>query len=90
MIPLPGRIVAVADVFDALTHRRPYKEPWPVDAAVREVIAEAGTRFDPSVVEAFARLEHSKLVHPKLFGLRTHGTATRRTVPGASSDAAAA
>ena len=34
-IPLPGRIVTVADVFDALTHRRPYKEPWPIDEAGR-------------------------------------------------------
>jgi putative two-component system response regulator len=62
-IPLPGRIVAVADVFDALTHRRPYKDAWPVETAVREVLGEAGTRFDPAVTEAFARLDHRLLVH---------------------------
>ena len=46
-IPLPGRIVTVADVFDALTHRRPYKEPWPVHVAVREIFGEAGTQVRP-------------------------------------------
>lgn len=52
-IPVAGRIVAVADVFDALTHRRPYKDAWPVDAAVEEIRAERGRQFDPSVVDAF-------------------------------------
>ena len=61
-IPLPGRIVTVADVFDALTHRRPYKEPWPISVAVREILSESGTKFDPHVTEAFARLDHAKLV----------------------------
>ena len=52
-IPLAGRIVAVADVFDALTHERPYKQAWPVDRAVAEVVASSGTHFDPSLVVAF-------------------------------------
>ncbi len=52
-IPLPGRIVAVVDTFDALTHPRPYKEAWS-DADALEVITRgAGDRFDPAVVEAF-------------------------------------
>ena len=63
-IPLPGRIVTVADVFDALAHRRPYKEPWPVDEARREVLAGTGTKFDPRVIEAFSRLDCSALVQP--------------------------
>ena len=63
-IPLPGRIVSVADVFDALTHRRPYKEPWPIHVAVREILSETGTKFDPSVVAAFAELDHATLVQP--------------------------
>ena len=63
-IPLPGRIVTVADVFDALAHRRPYKEPWPVDEARREVLDGSGTQFDPTVIEAFARLDCSALVQP--------------------------
>ena len=56
-IPLFGRIVAVADVFDALTHERPYKTPWPVDEAVAEVRRLSGAQFDPTVVAAFDRLD---------------------------------
>ncbi len=55
-ISLPARIVAVADVFDALTHERPYKEAWPVAKAVAEIRAQAGRQFDPRVVEAFLSL----------------------------------
>jgi len=51
--PLVGRIVAVADVFDALTHSRPYKSAWPVEEALAEIERGAGTQFDPRVVEAF-------------------------------------
>jgi putative two-component system response regulator len=65
-IPLPGRIVAVADVFDALTHRRPYKDAWPVPVAVREILSEAGTKFDPRVTNAFAGLDHFSLVQPAM------------------------
>ena len=53
-IPLAGRIVAVADVFDALTHARPYKLAWPVAQAVAEIQRMSGTQFDPGVVEALA------------------------------------
>ena len=52
-IPLVGRIVAVADVFDALTHNRPYKPAWPVEKALEEIERQAGRQFDPRVVEAF-------------------------------------
>jgi putative two-component system response regulator len=52
-IPIAGRIVAVADVYDALTHMRPYKPAWPRDIAVAEVAREAGRQFDPAVVDAF-------------------------------------
>jgi putative two-component system response regulator len=52
-IPLSGRIVAVADVFDALTSRRPYKEPWSLDEAKAHLLANAGSHFDPACVEAF-------------------------------------
>jgi putative two-component system response regulator len=54
-IPLPGRIVAVADVFDALTHDRVYKEAWPAEEALHEIQTQAGRQFDPDVVEAFLR-----------------------------------
>jgi putative two-component system response regulator len=56
-IPLSGRIVAVADVFDALSHDRPYKRAWPRGEAVAEVESQAGHQFDPVVVSAFMTLE---------------------------------
>ncbi|WP_076539925.1 two-component system response regulator [Shewanella sp. UCD-KL21] len=52
-IPLYGRIVAVADVFDALTSKRPYKEAWPVEKALELLEKEAGTHFDPQLVPLF-------------------------------------
>jgi putative nucleotidyltransferase with HDIG domain len=52
-IPLVGRIVAVADVFDALTHARPYKEAWPLAEAVAEIRAQRHRQFDAEVVDAF-------------------------------------
>ena len=52
-IPLVGRVVAVADVFDALTHGRPYKLEWPVTRALAEIRSESGRQFDPRVVAAF-------------------------------------
>jgi response regulator RpfG family c-di-GMP phosphodiesterase len=55
-IPLVGRLVHVADVFDVLVHERPYKEAFSVDDAAREIQGGAGTQFDPEVVEAFADL----------------------------------
>jgi putative two-component system response regulator len=51
-IPLVGRIVAVADVFDALTTDRPYKEAWPIERALDEIRRCAGAHFDPKVVDA--------------------------------------
>jgi putative two-component system response regulator len=52
-IPLCGRIVAVADTFDALTHSRPYKKAWLVDDAMEELARLRGISFDPDVVDAF-------------------------------------
>lgn len=52
-IPLEGRIVAIADVFDALTSVRPYKAAWPVDEAVEFLRRESGRHFDPALVELF-------------------------------------
>jgi putative two-component system response regulator len=58
-IPLTGRITTVADVFDALTHERPYKEAWPLERAIEEIAGQRGEQFDPRVVDAFvATQEH--------------------------------
>jgi putative two-component system response regulator len=63
-IPLSARIVALADVFDALTHTRPYKEAWPVDDAVAQIVSESGAHFDPLVVDAFRSLDKKDLLKP--------------------------
>jgi PAS domain S-box-containing protein len=52
-IPISGRIVAVADVFDALTHDRPYKRAWTREAAIEEIAAQRGRHFDRDVVDGF-------------------------------------
>ncbi|MHB8635706.1 MAG: HD domain-containing phosphohydrolase [Fimbriimonadaceae bacterium] len=56
-IPLPGRICAVADVFDSLTNDRPYKRAWPIPDAIHEIRRCRGTHFDPDIVDAFLRLQ---------------------------------
>jgi putative two-component system response regulator len=52
-IPLAGRIVAIADVFDALMSKRPYKEPFPLDKSLGIIKEGRGNHFDPDVVDAF-------------------------------------
>lgn len=52
-IPIEGRIVALCDVFDALISKRPYKDQWPLETAVREIHGLSGIAFDPQLVEAF-------------------------------------
>jgi putative two-component system response regulator len=64
-IPLAGRITAVADVFDALTHERPYKAAWDADRSLAEIKAQAGRQFDPKVVAAFTTLDLSVLPGPR-------------------------
>jgi putative two-component system response regulator len=55
-VPLAGRIVAVADVFDALTQQRPYKPAWPIAEAIGEIDRQRGRQFDPEVVDGFLRV----------------------------------
>jgi HD-GYP domain-containing protein (c-di-GMP phosphodiesterase class II) len=54
-IPLAARIIAVADVLDALTSKRPYKEAWPMEKALETINRDAGKHFDPAVVAALQR-----------------------------------
>jgi putative two-component system response regulator len=62
-IPLAGRIVTVADVFDALTQQRPYKPAWPVADAVAEIERQRGRQFDPGVVDAFMHVVEGQHLH---------------------------
>ena len=55
-IPLEGRIVAICDVFDALTTGRPYKKAWPVEKAVQELKDNSGISFDPLLVNKFIEI----------------------------------
>lgn len=52
-IPVSARIVAIADVFDALTVKRPYKEAWPIEKAVEHIKNSAGSHFEPKLVKLF-------------------------------------
>ena len=65
-IPLEARIVAIADVFDALTMKRPYKEPWPMEQAIDYIRQSSGQHFDPTLVEAFLG------IIPTIAALRTY------------------
>ena len=56
-IPLCGRLVALADVFDSLCYERPYKAAWAVEEAEAEIHRLRGRQFDPAVVDAFAQLD---------------------------------
>jgi putative two-component system response regulator len=55
-ISLAARIVSIADVFDALTSKRPYKEAWSAAAGLEAIEAGAGERFDPEIVTGFVAL----------------------------------
>lgn len=57
-IPESARIVAIADVFDALTMKRPYKEAWPIEAAFEEIKISRNIHFDPNLVDLFFEIEH--------------------------------
>ena len=70
-IPLSGRIVAVADVFDALIHRRPYKVAWSTDQALADICDQSGRHFDPRVVDAFMAVLGD---HPHLMAHRPAAT----------------
>jgi putative two-component system response regulator len=63
-IPVSGRIVAVADVFDALSHDRPYRSAWALDEVLAEIDHQCGRQFDPAAIEAFQRLDHANLLEP--------------------------
>jgi putative two-component system response regulator len=63
-IPISGRLTAVADVFDALNFARPYKEAWPLDAALAEMELAAGRQLDPELVALLQTLDCEALLAP--------------------------
>ncbi|WP_461257037.1 HD-GYP domain-containing protein [Treponema sp. R80B11-R83G3] len=65
-IPLLGRIMAIADVYDALTSVRPYKDAFPHEEAVRIIMNSSGTQFDPILVELFVK-------NSDRFNMKHHG-----------------
>ncbi len=66
-IPLGGRLVALVDVFDALTHERPYKPAWPVEKALAEIQQQKGRQFDPEITEAFLSIVEQR--GPRVLGV---------------------
>lgn len=56
-IPESARIIAIADIFDALTMNRPYKEPWPIDKAFESIRQDSGSHLDPRLVEIFIEIK---------------------------------
>ncbi len=61
-IPLIARIFAVIDVFNAITSKRPYSNPWPVAQAIEYIQKNAGSHFDPEVVQVFMRLKNQFII----------------------------
>jgi putative two-component system response regulator len=78
-IPLSARITALADVFDALTHKRPYKAAWPIDAALDEIYQLKGLQFDPQLTDLFitlvARLRRDHIDIDTYLGQAAHESA---------------
>lgn len=87
-IPLVGRIVAVADVFDALTSDRPYKPAWPLDLALAEIKRSAGGQFDPRVVAAFLATRHERKGPSGAPARKRHQHAVAASRPSRGSPAA--
>jgi putative two-component system response regulator len=77
-IPLAARITALADVFDALTHKRPYKIAWPLDAALDEISRLKGRQFEPQLCDLFivliARLRVDHIEIDSFLGQAAHGS----------------
>jgi putative two-component system response regulator len=77
-IPLAARLTALADVFDALTHQRPYKVAWPMDAALDEISRLKGRQFDPQLTDMFivlvGRLRQDHIDIDSFLGQAAHGS----------------
>ena len=65
-IPLAARIAGTADVYDTLTHVRPYKDAWPTDEAIAEICRQSGRQFDPAIAEALRGAVGRELTESKI------------------------
>ncbi len=77
-IPMAARLTAIADVFDALSSRRPYKDPWPVEKTMAEIQLQKGEHFDPMLVEHFLKLQPEILAISECYAEPTDETHLRR------------
>lgn len=77
-IPASARIVAVADVFDALTMQRPYKAPWPVEKALAVMQESSGSHFEPRLIECFADMLPRLLAVKAVWDAREQNTVDER------------
>ncbi len=81
-IPLAGRIAAIADVFDALTSKRPYKSPHSVSKSLDVIRESSGTHFDPDVVEAFFAVKDEILETKEKYKDKHEGKPAKHLVAG--------
>ncbi len=77
-IPLAGRIIAIADVYDSLTRKRHYREPLPAAEVLAYLHEGSGTRFDPEVLDAFTRYHAESLAEKEERWQRRHGKSTAK------------
>ena len=81
-IPRLARIIAIVDVFEALTSERPYRSPMPVDQALQYVLNGAGTQFDPAMIPVFRELVEAGRIE---CSIRTSGTELRSPISAEST-----
>jgi putative two-component system response regulator len=79
-IPQSARIVALADVFDALSMKRPYKEPWPLEKIIAYLVAGSGAHFDPELVLVFIS------ILPEIIAIQSHWDDLEMQKQGAAED----
>ncbi len=79
-IPLFGRICALADVFDALTTKRPYKEAWPLDEALALITKDSGSHFDPALVDALMEMLPEILEIKETYSDSNSGSKAKKTL----------
>ncbi len=72
-IPLAGRIIAIADVYDSLTRKRHYREPMPSEEVIAYLVEGRGNRFDPKVLDAFVEYHRDSLAAKEARWQRRHG-----------------